>query len=145
MDPEDGRVISNIICQVLRGEPITIYGDGSQTRSFQYIDDLIEGIWRLMQVNYDQPVNLGNPDEYTILQLAQIVQEEAGLGSPIVHRPLPQDDPRQRKPDIDRARSILGWEPKVPVRNGIRKSIEYFRSELGSHAASVTASTLAAG
>jgi nucleoside-diphosphate-sugar epimerase len=131
MDPGDGRVVSNLICQTLRGEAITIYGDGLQTRSFQFVDDLIEGIFRLSQVPYFEPVNLGNPDEYTILQLAKLVQEESGLQANLVYEPLPQDDPRQRRPDITRAKSILGWEPRVDVRTGLRKTIEYFRSELG--------------
>jgi nucleoside-diphosphate-sugar epimerase len=130
MDPFDGRVVSNMICQTLRRQPITIYGDGSQTRSFQYIDDLIEGIYRLTSKNYHDPINLGNPDEYTILELARIVQEEIGIETQLVSMPLPVDDPRQRRPDIARAREILGWEPQVDVRHGLRRSIEYFRSEL---------------
>jgi nucleoside-diphosphate-sugar epimerase len=131
MDPGDGRVVSNLICQTLRGEPITIYGDGLQTRSFQFVDDLVEGIFRLSKVDYHEPVNLGNPDEYTILQLAGLVQEESGIEARLVYEPLPQDDPRQRKPDISRAKALLGWEPRVDVRTGLRKTIDYFRSELG--------------
>lgn len=131
MDPEDGRVVSNLICQTLRGEPITIYGDGLQTRSFQYVDDLIEGICRLIRVAYYEPVNLGNPDEYTILQLAKLIQEETGIEVPFAYEPLPIDDPRQRRPDISRAKSLLNWEPRVDVRIGLRKTIDYFRAELG--------------
>jgi nucleoside-diphosphate-sugar epimerase len=131
MDPDDGRVVSNLICQTLRGEPITIYGDGQQTRSFQFVDDLIEGIFRLVQTPCHEPVNLGNPHEYTILQLARLIQEESGLFSDMIYRPLPQDDPRQRQPDIGRARALLGWEPRVDVRAGLRKTIAYFQSELG--------------
>jgi len=131
MDPWDGRVVSNLICQVLRGESLTIYGDGQQTRSFQYVDDLIEGIVRLSRIPFHEPVNLGNPDEYTILQLAQLIQEETGITCPLIYEPLPQDDPRQRRPDITRAKNLLGWEPRVDVRTGLRRSIEYFRNELG--------------
>ncbi|MCS7068361.1 MAG: SDR family oxidoreductase [Meiothermus sp.] len=128
MDAEDGRVVTNFINQALRGQPLTIYGDGSQTRSFQYVDDLIEGIRRLMEVEYPQPVNLGNPEEYTMLQLAELIQELVGSKTPLVHKPLPQDDPRQRRPDISRAKTLLGWEPQVPVREGLSRTIAYFRS-----------------
>lgn len=127
MDAEDGRVVTNFINQALRGQPLTIFGDGSQTRSFQYVDDLIEGIRRLMEVEYHQPVNLGNPEEYTMLQLAELVQELVGSRMPLVYEPLPQDDPRQRRPDISRAKALLGWEPRVPVREGLARTIAYFR------------------
>jgi hypothetical protein len=127
MDPEDGRVVTNFIAQALRGKPLTIYGDGSQTRSFQYIDDLVEGIVRLMKVDYSEPVNLGNPEEYTMIELARLVQELLGTSLPIVHEPLPQDDPKQRRPDIRLARELLGWEPKVPVREGLLRTIAYFK------------------
>ncbi len=127
MDAEDGRVVTNFINQALRGQPLTIYGKGSQTRSFQYVDDLIEGIRRLMEVEFHQPVNLGNPEEYTMLQLAELVQELVGSKTPLTYEPLPQDDPRQRRPDISRAKELLGWEPKVPVREGLARTIAYFR------------------
>lgn len=128
MDAEDGRVVTNFINQALRGQPLTIYGDGSQTRSFQYVDDLIEGIRRLMDVEYHHPVNLGNPEEYTMLQLAELIQELVGSKMPLEYKPLPQDDPRQRRPDISRAKALLGWEPQVPVREGLARTIAYFRS-----------------
>lgn len=130
MDAEDGRVVTNFIVQALRGQPLTIYGQGSQTRSFQYVDDLIEGIRRLMEVEYHQPVNLGNPEEYTMLQLAELIQELVGSKTPFTYQPLPQDDPRQRCPDIRRAKELLGWEPKVPVREGLARTIAYFRGLL---------------
>jgi nucleoside-diphosphate-sugar epimerase len=128
MDAEDGRVVTNFVNQALQGKPLTIYGEGNQTRSFQYVDDLIEGIRRLMEVEYHQPVNLGNPEEYTMLELAQITQELVGSRMPLIHEPLPQDDPKQRRPDISRAKEVLGWEPKVPVREGLSRTIAYFRS-----------------
>jgi nucleoside-diphosphate-sugar epimerase len=131
MDPEDGRVVSSFIVQALRGEPLTVFGDGSQTRSFCYVDDLIEGIRRLMEVDYPYPVNLGNPEEYRVLELAQLVKELAGSPSPITFLPLPEDDPRQRRPDITLARELLSWEPKVPVREGLLRTIAYFREALG--------------
>jgi nucleoside-diphosphate-sugar epimerase len=127
MDPEDGRVVSNFIVQALRGEPLTVFGDGSQTRSFCYVDDLIEGIRRLMEVDYPYPVNLGNPEEYRVLELAQLVKELTGSPSPITFLPLPEDDPKQRRPDITLARRLLGWEPRVPVREGLKRTIAYFR------------------
>ncbi len=128
MDAEDGRVVTNFVNQALRGEALTIFGDGSQTRSFQYVDDLIEGIRRLMDVDFAEPVNLGNPEEYTMLELASLIQELAGVQAPLVYMPLPQDDPKQRKPDISRAQALLGWSPKVPVREGLKRTIEYFRA-----------------
>jgi nucleoside-diphosphate-sugar epimerase len=130
MDPHDGRVVTNLITQALRREPLTIYGDGSQTRSFQYVDDLVEGIVRLISVDYRKPVNLGNPDEYTILQLAELVKRLTGIASPIEFKPLPTDDPKQRCPDISLATSLLNWRPTVSVEDGLRRSIDYFRHEL---------------
>ena len=133
MDPHDGRVISNFICQALRGEPITIYGDGQQTRSFCYRDDLIEGMIRLMDNNeHIGPVNIGNPDEKTMLELAQAVIAETGSKSELKFEPLPKDDPKQRCPDITRARNWLGWEPRVPLNVGLAKTVEYYRQLLAS-------------
>ena len=127
MRPQDGRVVSNFITQALAGEPITVYGDGSQTRSFCYVDDEVEGIYRLFMRGDAQPTNVGNPDEYTVKQLAEIVIELTGSSSEIVHEELPVDDPKVRKPDISRARRMLGWEPKVPVMEGVARTVEYFR------------------
>jgi dTDP-glucose 4,6-dehydratase len=127
MRPRDGRVVSNFIVQALRGEPITIYGDGSQTRSFCYVSDLVEGIYRLFQSDRSDPLNLGNPGEFTVRELAEIVREMTGSASPIEYRPLPQDDPHVRCPDITQARAVLGWEPVVPLREGLALTIEYFR------------------
>jgi nucleoside-diphosphate-sugar epimerase len=126
MRPDDGRVIVNFITQALASRPLTVYGDGRQTRSFQYIDDLIEGLLRFMQVDYARPVNLGNPEEYTMLQLAGMVKSVTGSDSPIVFEPLPEDDPRQRCPDISRARALLDWHPRVPLQRGLRLTTEYF-------------------
>jgi dTDP-glucose 4,6-dehydratase len=131
MRMNDGRAIPNFLRQALTGEPLTIYGDGSQTRSFTYIDDLVDGIWRLMQAPVHDPVNLGNPYEMTLLELAKRVQRLTGTRSPIVFMPLPQDDPRVRQPDITRARTLLGWEPRVDVDEGLSKTIEWFRTVLG--------------
>ncbi len=131
MRMNDGRAIPNFLRQALTGEPLTIYGDGSQTRSFTYIDDLVEGIWRLMQAPVPDPVNLGNPHEMTLLELAKRVQRLTGTRSPIVFQPLPQDDPRVRQPDITRARTLLGWEPRVELDEGLGKTIEWFRAALG--------------
>lgn len=127
MRPGDGRVVSNFIVQALRGEPLTIYGDGSQTRSFCYVDDEIEGIYRLFFADWVEPVNLGNPGEFTVKALAELVLEETGSSSPVEYRPLPQDDPRVRRPDITVARRVLGWEPQTSLREGLRKTIPYFR------------------
>lgn len=130
MHPEDGRVVSNFIMQALRGEPITLYGDGSQTRSFCYVDDLVDGIMGLMDAD-DQntgPVNLGNPGEFTIRQLAEIVVEMTGSKSEIVLKPLPEDDPMQRCPDITLAKSTLNWEPTIDLRAGLEKTIGYFKT-----------------
>jgi len=129
MHPNDGRVVSNFVVQALRGRPLTIYGDGSQTRSFCYVDDMIEGFVRLMNNTPDDftgPMNLGNPGEFTILELAELVREMVGGRSDIEFRPLPGDDPRQRKPDITLARSAAGWEPKVPLREGLVRTVDYF-------------------
>jgi UDP-glucuronate decarboxylase len=131
MHPNDGRVVSNFIVQALRGEDITIYGEGNQTRSFCYVDDLIEGMVRLM--NQDKiigPVNIGNPGEFTIAQLAEMVIRLTGSKSKIVARPLPADDPKQRQPDITVAKRELGWEPRIALEEGLKKTIEYFRSVL---------------
>jgi UDP-glucuronate decarboxylase len=128
---DDGRVVSNFIVQALQGQDITVYGEGQQTRSFCYVDDLIEGFVGLM--NQDQvigPMNIGNPNEFTILELAQKVIELTGSKSQIVYRPMPEDDPKQRKPDITQAREILGWEPKVQLEAGLKKTIEYFAQSL---------------
>jgi dTDP-glucose 4,6-dehydratase len=130
-------VVSNFIVQALRGEPLTIYGDGSQTRSFCYVDDEIEGIYRLFMHGDNEPTNIGNPDEYTVAQLAQIVLEITGSASPIDHRALPVDDPKVRRPDITKARTQLGWEPRVPVREGVARTVEYFRSVVGDRAVAV--------
>jgi dTDP-glucose 4,6-dehydratase len=127
----DGRVVPNFIAQALRGEPITVYGDGSQTRSFCYVSDLVEGLVRLLRSDYDKgPVNLGNPTEVTILQFAERIKALTGSKSPIVHRELPVDDPKVRQPDITRARSILGWEPVVGLDDGLRKTIAYFADKV---------------
>lgn len=128
MDPDDGRVVSNFIVQALKGETITIYGDGMQTRSFCYVDDLIEGFVRLMASPSEVtgPLNLGNPDEFTMLELADLVLELTGSRSGIDHQPLPADDPTRRQPDIGRAREHLGWEPRVALRDGLEKTIAYF-------------------
>jgi UDP-glucuronate decarboxylase len=128
MHLNDGRVVSNFIVQALRGEPITIFGDGTQTRSFCYVDDLIEGLVRLMDSDDDVtgPVNLGKPGEFTILELAEKILELSGSSSEIIFKALPADDPRQRRPDIKRARDILGWEPEVELEEGLKKTIAYF-------------------
>jgi len=129
----DGRVVSNFVVQAIRGEDLTVYGDGSQTRSFCYVDDLVEGFLRFMEQEKSiGPVNLGNPGEFTMLQLAEIVLKKVGGKSKITHRELPADDPKQRKPDITLAREVMGWEPKVPLEEGIEKTIAYFRSVLAS-------------
>jgi dTDP-glucose 4,6-dehydratase len=126
----DGRAIPAFMTQALRGEPVTVYGDGSQTRSFQYISDLIEGVWRLMQHPGHAPVNIGNPQEMTLLELAKRVIRLAGSRSEIVFRPLPEDDPKVRQPDIERARRLLGWEPRVDTDEGLRRTLEWFRAQL---------------
>lgn len=128
MRPNDGRVVSNFIVQALKGEPLTVYGEGTQTRSFCYVDDEVEGIYRLFLDGSSQPVNIGNPNEFTVMELARIVLELTGSGSVVEHRELPEDDPKVRKPDITRARETLGWEPRVDLREGVRRTVEYFRS-----------------
>lgn len=130
MRPSDGRVVSNFIVQALSGEPLTVYGDGSQTRSFCYVDDLIEGIVRLFASGGHEPVNIGNPNEFTVSQLAEIVLRLTGSHSSVVHEPLPEDDPKQRQPDISRAKRELGWEPAVSLEDGLRRTIEYFQKAL---------------
>jgi dTDP-glucose 4,6-dehydratase len=131
MRPRDGRVVSNFIVQALNGEPLTIYGDGSQTRSFCYVDDLIDGIARLFERGGPDPTNLGNPHEFTVRQLAELVLQLTGSRSPIVERPLPTDDPKVRQPDITRARQTLGWEPRVSLEDGLTRTIAYFREIVG--------------
>ncbi|MBE9109609.1 SDR family oxidoreductase [Nodosilinea sp. LEGE 07298] len=123
----DGRVVSNFVVQALQGKPLTIYGTGAQTRSFCYVSDLVEGLMRLMNGDYIGPVNLGNPDEYTILQLAQAVQSMVNPDAELVYKPLPQDDPQRRKPDITRAKTFLGWSPTVPLQEGLKLTIDDFR------------------
>ena len=128
MHPNDGRVVSNFIVQALRGEDLTVFGEGTQTRSFCYVDDLIEGFVRFMaQTETVGPMNLGNPGEFTMLELAELTLKLVGGRSKIVHKPLPADDPRQRQPDITLARRTLGWEPRVPLEEGLRRTIAYFR------------------
>jgi dTDP-glucose 4,6-dehydratase len=126
LQPRDGRLISNLVMQALRGEPLTIYGDGSQTRSFCYCSDLIDGILRLSQSDVHDPVNIGNPQEWTILECAQQVQSVVGSRSEIVFEPLPQDDPLRRRPDITLARNLLGWSPKIALHEGLERSMQYF-------------------
>lgn len=127
----DGRVVSNFVVQALKGIPLTVYGTGSQTRSFCYVSDLVDGLIRLMNGAHSGPVNLGNPDEYTILQLAQTVQEMVNPDVDLRFEPLPQDDPRRRRPDITRAKKLLDWQPTVPLAEGLRLTIEDFRTRLG--------------
>src|SRR5438270_1720782 len=128
LQPNDGRVISNFMMQALQGQPLTIYGDGSQTRSFCYVSDLIDGILRLSRSSEHLPVNIGNPDEWTILECAHEVLSVTGAGTEIIFKPLPQDDPTRRRPDITRAKQLLGWEPKIKLRHGLEKSLEYFKA-----------------
>ena len=131
MNPDDGRVVSNFIVQALRGENITVYGEGQQTRSFCYVDDLVEGFIRMMETeDFTGPVNLGNPGEFTILELAEAVIRLTGSSSKIIQQPLPEDDPLQRKPDITLAREKLGWEPKVPLEEGLKRTIQFFEKLL---------------
>jgi UDP-glucuronate decarboxylase len=132
MHPNDGRVVSNFIVQALRGDDITLYGDGQQTRSFCFVSDLVDGLIRLMNSGDDVtgPINLGNPGEFTMRQLAETVLELTGSTSQIVNRPLPSDDPRQRQPDISKAKAVLDWEPTIPLAEGLKPTIEYFRNEI---------------
>jgi dTDP-glucose 4,6-dehydratase len=132
LDPRDGRVVSNFMTQALRGEPLTIYGDGNQTRSFCFVDDLIDGILRLARTGVHLPVNVGNPNEFTILDCAQTVLEVTGSKSELCFEALPEDDPIRRRPDITRARKLLGWEPKIELKEGLTRSLDYFRSCLAT-------------
>ena len=126
MRPNDGRVVSNFVVQALAGEPLTVYGDGSQTRSFCYVDDEVRGILALLDSDHVGPVNIGNPEEHTVLELAEMVLDVTGSASEIVRRPLPVDDPTQRKPDITLARTVLGWEPVVPLPEGLARTAKWF-------------------
>jgi dTDP-glucose 4,6-dehydratase len=123
----DGRVVPAFICQALRDEPLTVFGDGSQTRSFCYVSDLVEGIYRLLMSDETSPVNIGNPAEMTVLQFAETIKRLTGTRAPIEFRPLPEDDPKIRRPDITKARKLLGWEPRVPLDQGLQRTIDYFR------------------
>jgi UDP-glucuronate decarboxylase len=129
---DDGRVVSNFIVQALRGEPLTVFGDGSQTRSFCYVDDMVDGLIALMNspAEVTGPVNLGNPGEFTMLELAKQVMDLTGSDCPVEHRPLPADDPTRRRPDISRAKELLGWEPTIPLREGLARTVAYFRETL---------------
>jgi dTDP-glucose 4,6-dehydratase len=135
LQPNDGRVISNLMMQALRGEPLTIYGDGSQTRSFCYVADLIDGIVKLSRSSEVLPVNIGNPEEWTILDCAKEVKAVTGATSEILFKPLPQDDPTRRRPDITKARTLLGWEPKIKLREGLTRSLAYFQERIEAEAA----------
>jgi len=128
MRPNDGRIVPAFCCQALKGEPMTVFGDGSQTRSFCYVSDLVEGIFRLMMSDCDTPVNIGNPRELSVLDFAVKIKELTHSASPIVHKPLPVDDPKVRRPDISKARAVLGWEPVMPLEDGLSKTIDYFSS-----------------
>ncbi len=130
MQVEDGRVVSNFVVQALGGAPLTVYGDGSQTRSFCYVTDTVEGLLRLALSDFGEPVNIGNPDEYTIAQFAQMVIDTVGLGGELVFKGLPPDDPKVRRPDISRARRVLGWEPQVTLADGLERTIAWFRDRL---------------
>ena len=133
---DDGRVLPNFVGQALRGEPLTVYGDGSQTRSFCYVDDLVEGIVRLLDKDFHEPVNLGNPSEITILEFAKEIMALSGSKSAMEFKPLPQDDPRVRKPDISRARQLLGWEPKIDRHEGLKRTLAFFKAQVERKAAS---------
>jgi dTDP-glucose 4,6-dehydratase len=126
----DGRVVPAFISQALRDEPLTVFGDGSQTRSFCYVSDLVEGIYRLLMSDETTPVNIGNPAEMTVLQFAQEIKRLTGTKATIEFRPLPEDDPKVRRPDISKAKALLGWEPSVPLAEGLKRTIDYFRSVL---------------
>ncbi len=128
---DDGRVLPNFMGQALRGEPLTVYGDGSQTRSFCFVSDLVEGIFRLLFTDFHEPVNLGNPSEITILEFAEEIRKLSGSKSEIIYKPLPQDDPKLRQPDISRARKLLGWEPKVGRDEGLKRTLDYFLKKMG--------------
>jgi nucleoside-diphosphate-sugar epimerase len=130
MRPDDGRVVSNFIVQALKGEPLTVYGDGNQTRSFCFVDDQVDGLMLLFHGGGPEPTNVGNPAEFTINELAKLVMQLTGSSSQLERRPLPQDDPKVRCPDITKARLELGWEPKVSLREGLERTIEYFKVRL---------------
>jgi dTDP-glucose 4,6-dehydratase len=130
MRARDGRVVSNFVVQALRGEPLTIYGEGQQTRSFCYVSDEVDGIFRLFMSDHTEPTNIGNPNEFTVRQLAELVLKLTGSRSPIERQPLPVDDPKVRQPDISKARSLLGWEPKVSLEEGLTRTIAHFRAQL---------------
>jgi dTDP-glucose 4,6-dehydratase len=134
LHPSDGRVISNFMMQALRGEPLTVYGDGNQTRSFCYVDDLIEGILRLSRSSEHLPVNIGNPNEFTILECAQAVLDATGSKSELRFEALPEDDPTRRCPDIAKARTLLGWEPRITLDEGLQRSLEFFKSKAAASA-----------
>ena len=127
---DDGRVISNFISQAIKDKPLTIYGDGSQTRSFQYVSDLVDGIRRMMEADFHLPINLGNPNEKTVLEVAHIIKELTGTKSELVMKELPTDDPKRRLPDISRAKEVLGWQPQVELNDGLTKTISWFESQL---------------
>lgn len=128
---EDGRAVPTFIGQALRGDPITVFGDGAQTRSFCYIDDLVEGIWRLLVSDFNEPVNLGNPQEISILELANMVNDLSGGSSPIVRKPLPVDDPKVRRPEITRAKTLLDWKPQVDIEEGLKRTIHFYKEQMG--------------
>lgn len=130
MNENDGRVVSNFIMQALKGEELTIYGDGLQTRSFQYVHDLVDGLILLMNKDYMEPINLGNPDEYTIREFAELIRNEVNSSSKIKTLPAPTDDPKKRRPDISRAEQILGWKPRWPVKQGIGETVKYFKRQM---------------
>jgi dTDP-glucose 4,6-dehydratase len=132
MRPRDGRVVPAFVQQALTGEPMTVFGEGKQTRSFCFVDDLVEGIWRLLMSDLREPCNIGNPQEMTILEFAETIKAAVGSSSPIVFKPLPVDDPQTRQPDITQARARLGWEPKVTLADGLRTTIAYFRGLLAA-------------
>merc|ERR1711916_342264 len=131
MHPNDGRVVSNFIIQALQNQDITIYGSGDQTRSFQYVSDLVDGLIALMNGKYNQPVNLGNPDEYSMNQFAEWIKRLTKSNSKTIHMPTPTDDPQKRKPDISTAKREIGWQPKITVEEGLQHTIKYFKEELG--------------
>jgi dTDP-glucose 4,6-dehydratase len=132
---DDGRVVPTFVAQALEGKPITIFGDGTQTRSFCYVDDNVECLCRLLRSDFTDPVNVGTPFEMTVLEFAEAVQREVGSHCPLVHEPLPQDDPKIRRPDITRAKQVLGWEPQVQFADGLRRTVEWFRGQVGRGAA----------
>ncbi|MDP9439495.1 MAG: GDP-mannose 4,6-dehydratase, partial [Actinomycetota bacterium] len=132
MRPDDGRMVPNFVSRALAGEPLTLYGDGSQTRSLQYVDDLIEGVSRLMRSGEARPVNIGNPIEHTVHEVAELILELSSSSSEMAYAPLPEDDPRQRCPDITRAREVLCWEPRVPAREGLKRTLDWFARRTGA-------------